>query len=503
MARTNAYIRGIRTKLFSSFLHLQGHNINSSALETEMLSDLRDICNRHSTPDGLNVTVFHPWFIYVDQYLSILPQTIQCILVTAGVMIVIALVLIPSPICSFWVSFSIVSIEVGVIGFMSLWGVRLDGVALINLIMCIGFSVDFSAHICYHYMTEDDKGSKDRIRGSLYALGVPILQGAGSTVVGVLGLAFAPSYLYVTFFKMIFLVILLGAMHGLILLPVLLSLFGPGACSDKFSNSSSKSTRSSGISTPTTISCGPNQSCYTVNLGYVPSGGADEFTPNPMVPFKGRSGGVKNGAVPPSHQGRYHKRHSGVGGEQLGDVGMWAIESKGSNAMPRVSLSAVTFSMFPRFSQFFVCSQSEMKVAVGGYRVQSQPHHHHHHHGGNVTASSGLSSSACTDGADTSSSSSPSGSAIGANRKRSAVPASRKVVETAICTTTATEADTSTSSSTNTTPKMPPVVEKKKEERMKSRGRHRNHDAAVAADGAGGREREGRKRGEGAANNSR
>ena len=26
---------------------------------------------------------------------------------------------------------------------MTWWGVRLDGVALINLIMCIGFSVDF------------------------------------------------------------------------------------------------------------------------------------------------------------------------------------------------------------------------------------------------------------------------------------------------------------------------------------------------------------------------
>ena len=33
--------------------------------------------------------------------------------------------------------------QVGVIGYMTWWGVRLDGVALINLIMCIGFSVDF------------------------------------------------------------------------------------------------------------------------------------------------------------------------------------------------------------------------------------------------------------------------------------------------------------------------------------------------------------------------
>ncbi len=119
----------------------------------------------------------------------------------------------------------------------SRWGVNLDGVALINLIMCIGFSVDFSAHISYHYLTEADKTPDERIRGSLYALGVPILQGAGSTILGVFGLAFAPSYLFVTFFKMIFLVIFLGILHGLVLLPVLLSFFGPGSCS-KDSNKS-------------------------------------------------------------------------------------------------------------------------------------------------------------------------------------------------------------------------------------------------------------------------
>jgi hypothetical protein len=44
------------------------------------------------------------------------------------------------------------------------------------------------------------------------------------------GLVIAPSYIFLTFFKMIFLVIVLGFLHGLFLLPVLLSLFGPGSC---------------------------------------------------------------------------------------------------------------------------------------------------------------------------------------------------------------------------------------------------------------------------------
>ena len=71
---------------------------------------------------------------------------------------------------------------------------------------------------------------KERVKDSMYALGLPIVQGAISTILGVIGLALAPSYIFLTFFKMVLLVIVLGALHGLILLPVLLSFLGPGTC---------------------------------------------------------------------------------------------------------------------------------------------------------------------------------------------------------------------------------------------------------------------------------
>ena len=108
-------------------------------------------------------------------------------------------------------------------------------------------------------------------------------QGAFSTLLGVSGLFFAPSYIFVTFAKMIFLVIMLGVFHGIILLPVLLSLMGPGSCQSRAKNSTTKSSDSSGLSTPTlnAITChksleSQGSSCYTVNLGYVE---ASQFVP--------------------------------------------------------------------------------------------------------------------------------------------------------------------------------------------------------------------------------
>lgn len=80
-------------------------------------------------------------------------------------------------------------------------------------------------------MSSKQKLPKDRVREALYSLGLPIVQGSVSTILGVVALLLAESYIFLVFFKMVFLVIFFGAMHGLFLLPVMLSLFGPNSCS--------------------------------------------------------------------------------------------------------------------------------------------------------------------------------------------------------------------------------------------------------------------------------
>lgn len=157
-------------------------------------------------------------------------MSVQNMIMGAGIMMIISFLFIPNPLCSLWVAFSIISIETGVVGYMALWKVNLDSISMINLIMCIGFSVDFTAHICYAYMSSNAKHPDDRVRECLYALGLPIFQGAISTILGMIALLLANNYLFAVFFKMVFLVVFFGAMHGLFLLPVLLSLFGPGSC---------------------------------------------------------------------------------------------------------------------------------------------------------------------------------------------------------------------------------------------------------------------------------
>ncbi|XP_051857565.1 patched domain-containing protein 3 [Antechinus flavipes] len=209
-------------EILSSRFFIQSVKVNTAVNEKMMLNQLRNTAAQCYIP----LTVYHPAFIYFDQYAVIVDNTIQNVAVAAGAMLIISLLFIPNPLCSLWVTFAIASVIVGVAGFMSYWNVNLDSISMINLIICIGFSVDFSAHVSYAFVSSDATNANQKVIEALVLLGYPVIQGAASTIIGVIALAAANAYIFRTFFKIMFLVILFGAAHGLIFIPVFLTFFG-------------------------------------------------------------------------------------------------------------------------------------------------------------------------------------------------------------------------------------------------------------------------------------
>lgn len=218
-----------KTKIIASRFLVQALNITDTNHEKRMVKDLRALV----TQSPLNATIFHPYFVFFDQFELVLPTVIQSMVYGAGIMMVISYIFIPNIFCSLWVAFCIVSIELGVAGYMALWDVNLDSISMVNLIMCVGYSVNYTAHICYTFMASKAKTAEERVSETLYLLGMPIFQSAVSTILGCIALLLAGSYIFLVFFKMIFLVVVIGALHGLFLLPVLLSLFGPVSCGER------------------------------------------------------------------------------------------------------------------------------------------------------------------------------------------------------------------------------------------------------------------------------
>ncbi|KAI3418365.1 hypothetical protein GPALN_009686 [Globodera pallida] len=208
-----------RIKAFRFLVGLR--DISSSVQQQEATQMLREVAARYPR---YNVTTFMPLWLFTDQYAIVVPNTVQNIVIALAVMIVIALLLIPQPMCALWVALAIASIDLGVVGFMTLWDVNLDAISMITIIMSIGFSVDYSAHITYGYVCSTRDEPSEKIREALGALGWPLCQGAISTILAVVVLSDVPAYMIVTFFKTVFLAITLGLLHGLVFLPVTLAL---------------------------------------------------------------------------------------------------------------------------------------------------------------------------------------------------------------------------------------------------------------------------------------
>merc|ERR1712150_83956 len=93
--------------------------------------------------------------------------------------------------------------------------------------LAVGLSVDYSAHVGHCFMVKGGEDKDRRALESLADIGAAVLSGALSTFLAVVVLLFSSSYVFVTLSRQFALTVALGIAHGLVLLPVMLSLIGP------------------------------------------------------------------------------------------------------------------------------------------------------------------------------------------------------------------------------------------------------------------------------------
>ena len=112
---------------------------------------------------------------------------------------------------------------------MHIWGLTIDPVASLLLVIATGLAVDYSSHIMHCFITTADQNqSKDeRIKMTLVEMGPPVFNGGFSTFLAFILLANSTSYVFTVVFKVFFLVVIFGLYNALVLLPVILSLIGP------------------------------------------------------------------------------------------------------------------------------------------------------------------------------------------------------------------------------------------------------------------------------------
>ena len=98
-----------------------------------------------------NVTFFHPYFPYFDQFLQVQPNTLKCLASGIILVLLITLLLIPDRQAGLILMLAIISIMLLIGQAMFLLDIYLDVISMMTLIMSVGFSVDFCVHLSHHF----------------------------------------------------------------------------------------------------------------------------------------------------------------------------------------------------------------------------------------------------------------------------------------------------------------------------------------------------------------
>ena len=133
----------------------------------------------------------------------------------------------PHPLMVFVVSLTLVNILLGIFGFMYYWDLTLSSITMIHLVMSVGFSVDFSVHICHAFLNVRSEDQNKVLRKAFDTIGGPVLNAAFSSLLGIAMLGFTKSYIFQSFGKVMFLVIAFGLFHAAFVLPLVLWVLYP------------------------------------------------------------------------------------------------------------------------------------------------------------------------------------------------------------------------------------------------------------------------------------
>ncbi|KAJ8117765.1 hypothetical protein ONZ43_g4129 [Nemania bipapillata] len=198
----------------------------------------RRIAREVSASTGADIFPYSVFYIFFDQYASIVKLTGTLLGSALGIIYVVSCVLLGSVVTALVVTITVAMIIIDIIGAMAVFDVSLNAVSLVNLIICVGIGVEFCAHIARAFMFPSGsvmERAKKRFRGrdarawtALINVGGSVFSGITVTkLLGVCVLAFTRSKIFeIYYFRVWLALVFFAATHALIFLPVALSLVG-------------------------------------------------------------------------------------------------------------------------------------------------------------------------------------------------------------------------------------------------------------------------------------
>jgi hypothetical protein len=178
----------------------------------------------------INCFVWASFFLRCEGW-EVMDQLVLMAILSALVAVGFVCCLMLPPTEAFACLICIVFVNLNIMGFVSAWGVQMSPALVAYLVLTLGFSVDYAAHIAEAFsvnLQRPENAGKELgviMERGLRTTGMSVLHAGTSTVLAVCVLAFSVSRGFRDLFKCFFLMVVFGLLTSMVLLPILLVAF--------------------------------------------------------------------------------------------------------------------------------------------------------------------------------------------------------------------------------------------------------------------------------------
>merc|ERR1711920_482811 len=121
----------------------------------DAMDSIRETCDSWTDFPGGKATPFSRLFVNWETFKIIKREMFFSVGLCLAAVFLITLILLAHPLTAGLVFLCVVMTIIDILGCMQLWGLAIDSVSVIQLVIAVGLCVDYAAHVGHNFMKQE------------------------------------------------------------------------------------------------------------------------------------------------------------------------------------------------------------------------------------------------------------------------------------------------------------------------------------------------------------